>query len=248
MEIFLALLILGSLAWSWRRRTPTGRERPYRDTPRHYRRHLSRRNFLRLGVAVTGTAVLAYSGADEAVEEWHTREVKGDTSNRFASFFHDFGERYWFGVWAALALIDGLVGRSPLSQWGRRSSEAMVLGLPVLWTAQRGLGAARPKDETHGPRFKPLADDNTASGHTFISAVPLLVAARMVDPNALKALAYALSPWTGWSRMNDRKHYLSQVLFGYGIAWTAVETVFEVSEESASGSNDPEAPTVTSAG
>ena len=28
---------------------------------------------------------------------------------------------------------------------------------------------------------------------------------------------------TGWSRINDRKHYLGQVILGWVIAWNAVE-------------------------
>jgi len=30
---------------------------------------------------------------------------------------------------------------------------------------------------------------------------------------------------TGLSRINDRKHYLSQVILGWSIAWNAVEAV-----------------------
>ena len=30
---------------------------------------------------------------------------------------------------------------------------------------------------------------------------------------------------TGWSRLNDRKHYLSQIILGWTIAWNAVSAV-----------------------
>jgi membrane-associated phospholipid phosphatase len=224
IPLVLGVVLAAALVWSFLRRRTRGRQ-PFAQTGRQYRTLYSRRNFLKLGGAVAGAAVLAYSGADEAVEDWHSSQVVGDTSNVMAKFLHEFGERYWFGYWAAFAVIDAYVGSTALSRWGRQSFGAMVVGLPTLWTVQRGLGGARPKDHTHGPRFLPFADDNTASGHTFIGAIPWLVLARRAGAPAPRTLAYALSPWVGWSRINDHKHYLSQVLLGYGIAWEAVATV-----------------------
>mgnify|MGYP002064113798 CR=1 FL=1 len=45
--------------------------------------------------------------------------------------------------------------------------------------------------------------------------------ARASRPASARALAGVLSPLTGWSRLHDRKHYLSQVILGWAIAWEA---------------------------
>jgi len=45
---------------------------------------------------------------------------------------------------------------------------------------------------------------------------------------ALAALAAALP--TGWSRLNDRKHFFSQIVLGYTLAWQAVDTVGDVGD------------------
>ena len=224
VKLFVLALLIAAAVWGWRRRPERGRQ-PFAHTKGHYGRMYSRRNFLKLGGAVAGAAVLAYSDADEAVEEWHGEEVLSPRTDRLANFLHEFGERYWFGAWLAFALVDHFVGSSPLSRWGRQSFSAMVVGLPTLWTVQRALGGARPKDNTHGPRFVPFADDNAASGHAFIGSIPWLVLAKRCGAPAPRTVAYFLSPWVGWSRINDHKHYLSQVLLGYGIAWEAVSTV-----------------------
>jgi membrane-associated phospholipid phosphatase len=230
--LLLAVLLIVLLHGA-RDRRPRGR-RFLGDTGRHYRRHYySRRNFLRLGGAIAGAAALAYSGLDERLEEWHAREVRSRRTDSLAAFLHFFGNRPWFLYWGLFALADAYWYRNSLTLWGRKSFDAMVVGLPSLWVVQRGLGAARPSDGTHGPRFRPLADDNTASGHTFIAAVPCLVAARMLRQRPPQTLAYALSPLTGWSRINDRRHYPSQVALGYGLAWTAVETVMEAPSDRA---------------
>ena len=70
-----------------------------------------------------------------------------------------------------------------------------------------------------------MSDDNSASGHAFIAAIPWLnLARRTGNMNARWAARFG-SVLTGWSRINDRKHYLSQVVLGWSIAWNAVEAV-----------------------
>jgi membrane-associated phospholipid phosphatase len=70
-----------------------------------------------------------------------------------------------------------------------------------------------------------MSDDNAASGHAFIAAVPWLNLARRLPGTWPRWAARCGSVLTGWSRLNDRKHYLSQVILGWTIAWNAVDAV-----------------------
>ena len=70
-----------------------------------------------------------------------------------------------------------------------------------------------------------MSDDNTASGHAFIAAIPWLNLARRSPGPVARWAARFGSVLTGWSRINDRKHYLSQVVLGWTIAWNATEAV-----------------------
>ena len=101
----------------------------------------------------------------------------------------------------------------------------MAVGLPVLWTLQRALGADRPSADEPTPHWRPFATDHAASGHAFIGAVPWLNAARAAGLHRWKPLLLAGSTLAGWSRLNDRKHYLSQVWLGWFIAWQATNAV-----------------------
>ncbi len=197
--------------------------RPFSQTGTHYRSLMSRRSLLKLGVTTAGAFVLAHSGVDTAVEKWHTSRVRGPGSDAAAEAFKGFGERFWFFVWGGFALLDGFVGSSPVLQWGRRNFECLIVGLPALWTIQRVGGGGRPTDEHGDPRWRPMHDDNTASGHTFMAAIPWLNAGKSVESAWFGKIAWALSWGTGWSRLNDRKHYVSQVVLGHGIASGAVE-------------------------
>ncbi|MEZ4389059.1 MAG: phosphatase PAP2 family protein [Candidatus Krumholzibacteriia bacterium] len=227
-----------------------------RHTAPQWRRAYGRRAFLRLGVALGAAAVLAYSGADEAFDRWHTglldpregraeaarealrasgrkAEAKhlktesfpGSASDLVARAFKPWGERELFLIWGTVGLADWLWRTNPVTRWGRANFEAMCVGLPTLWTVQRGLGANRPSSRDGSPRWRPLQHANSASGHAFMGAIPFWNLARRLDARWAQWLAASLGAVTGWSRLNDRKHYLSQVLLGWTIAWNAVAAV-----------------------
>lgn len=192
------------------------------------RRCYSRRGFLQLGGALLGAGALIYSGADDRVDRWHRDRVRSPASDALSRGLKPLGERPWFLAWGLVALLDARGRPTPLTRWGRRNFAAMVVGLPLLWGLQYGLGASRPTDggSRRGPRWgRPLRDDNSASGHAFMGAVPWLTAAHMADGPWLRAAAYAGSLLTGWSRVNDRKHYLSQVWLGWFAARSAAAAV-----------------------
>jgi len=226
MWIAIGLSLVCALLVMPGRRRRGGSQAPlFQGTGDHWRRNYSRRSFLRLGGAVVAAGVAAYSGADEAVDRFHTGSLRSGGTDAVSRLVNPFGERFWFVNWFLVAVVDAFVRSGSFSRWGRENFEALVVGLPVLWTLQRGLGANRPSDENPSPRWRPFSDDNSASGHAFIAAVPWLNLARRAPGPGNKWLARCGSVLTGWSRINDRKHYLSQVVLGWTIAWNATEAV-----------------------
>ncbi len=225
--VFGLSLVAALLLGSGRRRRRGAMEPLFKGTGRHWRaNYASRRTFLRLGAATAAAAVLAYSGADEAIEAWHSGSVRGRRSDLLSAVLKPFGERFWMGSWFMVACIDAWLRTSSFTRWGRANFEAMVVGLPTLWTLQRGLGANRPSSDGGNPRWRPMKAANSASGHAFIAAIPWLTLARRAGGRRYVApLARGASVLTGWSRLNDRKHYVSQVVLGWTIAYNAVEAV-----------------------
>ena len=233
--VLLALLVAGGL-----RRRGTAPERPanpLRQLVPAGRQLYTRRNFLKLVGVTAGGAVISYSGLDEAVHDLHLGRVKGDASDRAAHVAKGFGENEIALAGLSYALADWALPGTAIGRWGRECFTATATGLPVLWTWQRVLGGSRPSDaKERGPRYRPFTDENSVSGHTFLAAVPFLVGARHAGiPVAAWGLR-ALSPMTGWSRLNDERHYLSQVLLGYGLA-------LEAARASELSPSDPVAPT-----
>jgi len=225
LSVVCALLILPE-RWGRRVKRGPGQRAPLLiGTGAHWRRNYGRRAFLRLGGAAVVAGALAYTGADEAAESFHTGTVRTAGTDRLAHGLKFFGERFWFVNWLAVAAIDAWWQSGSFSRWGRGNFEAMIVGLPVLWTVQRGLGANRPSSENGNPRWRPLAADNSASGHTFMSAVPWLNLAVRSGRWPVAAAGRLASLATGWSRLNDRKHYPSQIVLGWVIAFNAVTAV-----------------------
>jgi len=219
-------LVCAFLVAPSRSRRTSGARPLLKGTGRHWRNNYwSRRTFLRLGGAVAAAGVLAYSGADEAVAGFYEGSVRNRTTDRAAKLVEPAGQRFWFVNWLLVAAVDAWLRTNAFTRWGRQNFEAMVVGLPTLWTLQRGLGANRPSSDDADPRWRPLAADNAASGHAFIAAVPWLTLARRTGIPVVRPLARLASAATGWSRVNGRKHYLSQVVLGWTIAWNAVAAV-----------------------
>jgi membrane-associated phospholipid phosphatase len=85
------------------------------------------------------------------------------------------------------------------------------------------LGSSRPKgNDSHWPFYH---DANGVSGHTFMGAVPFLTAAAMTENQFLKVPLFLGSFLTGWARINDDRHFFSQVALGWWMAYLAVRTV-----------------------
>ena len=231
LSIVCALLVLPARWGRPAKRVRGGFKPLLHGTGTHWRRNYGRRSFMRLGGATVLAGVLAYSGIDEAVETWHRDGVRFAGSDRVAHGLKFFGERFWFANWALVAAIDTWWRSGSFSSWGRSNFEAMVVGLPLLWTVQRGLGANRPSSDDGSPRWRPMAAANSASGHTFISAVPWLTLAARSGRLPVAFFSRLASLGTGWSRLNDRKHYPSQVLLGWTIAFNAVSAVNAKTEQ-----------------
>lgn len=162
-------------------------------------------------------------GEKKRANAMKTESFASSASDRVAQVAKPLGEREWFLIWGGLGLVDWLWRSSEATRWARANFEAMCVGLPTLWTVQRVLGANRPSSHDGSPRWRPFQHANAASGHAFLGAIPLWTLARRLRPQWARGAAGALGTLTGWSRINDRKHYLSQVLLGWTIAYNAVD-------------------------
>lgn len=192
----------------------------------------SRWTFLRLGLSVGVAAVLANTSLDQDFRDWFQDNVATSKSDwEWPKLTGDF--RVTIPVLLAVWAIDAWtppcgffsehLWTPELGYWSRQSLRGYIVGVPVVGLLQVLIGSSRPYDRPDGSNWRPFNDGNGASGHTFIGAVPFLVAAKRTDRLLLKAAFFVGSGLAGYSRINDDAHYLSQVLLGWSVAYLAVE-------------------------
>lgn len=197
---------------------------------------------LRMGIAFGAAGIAANTNIDMNIRNWYQDKVRNAQTDSWASdsttdlSFNAkfFGEgKYLVPIALLSASVNLIDSDTAVGNWGAYASRAYITGLPAMWFMQGATGATRPGDRPEGSAWTtPFGHSNGVSGHAFVGAVPFLTIAYMnPDNNFIKYPAYLASAAAGWSRVNDDKHFPSQVFLGWYMAWEAVDAVFENSEK-----------------
>lgn len=195
-----------------------------------YRNYYHRDTMAKLACGLVLGSVLANTSMDQDVRDWYQQDVRSTDTDNFSEFWKTFGEGHIFiPAYACLAVAGKFVAdwpvAGPIGDFGARTTRAYLVGAPPMLFMQFMLGASRPGETNHSSHWDPFQDTNSVSGHAFIGAVPFITAANMTDSFVLKSGLYACSTLTGFSRINDDCHYLSQVVLGWWMAYLACEAV-----------------------
>ncbi len=199
-----------------------------------YRHYYSCRTGRDLLLCVGAAAIMANTSIDQDFQDWVQDDVRSSGSDDFASFWKTFGEgEYFVPAWAGLALVgsvlDDLPAMRTVGDFGYRTTRSYLVGTPPMLFMQYCLGASRPV-EPNGSQWHPFQDNNGVSGHAFCGAVPFITAAQMSENCCVKGGFYFLSTLTGWSRVNDDSHYLSQAWMGWWMAYLSCRAVSDTEE------------------
>lgn len=178
---------------------------------------------------LTTAAVMANTSVDKNVAKWYQTDVRSSSTDKLARAFKWQGQD-WPMITDGVLTFAGYVANQDMTGgvfgWASRNLQAIFLGAPVLGATQMILGGGRPcLNQSSHWRFFGVGP--AASGHSFYGAIPWLTAAQMVHNKPVKASLYALSTLTAFSRINDNKHYLSQTMLGWTIAYLATHAVSE---------------------
>jgi hypothetical protein len=190
------------------------------------------RNLANLTAGFLVGGMMANTNVDTYVGETVFENMIDVNTDEYTEIFHapkSLGDGYLvlplIGV-TALAepwLEQSRIGK-PIGEWGNRSMRAALVGGPFVLAAQSIIGGSRPNESTSQSHWEPFQDNNGVSGHSFVGAVPFL--ARPTSSLAVTQVAcYAGSILPGFSRINDERHYFSQVFLGWYVAFLATHAV-----------------------
>lgn len=131
----------------------------------------------------------------------------------------DVGDVYGDGLFLGAGLLGvtaaaRLTGNQRLNEFSSDLSRSLLMSSTATWVLKLSVGRKRPNG---GPHSFP-------SGHTSAAFCVAPVIARHFGWKAAVP-AYILAGFTGISRMEDRKHYLSDVFFGAAIGLAAGDAI-----------------------
>lgn len=176
------------------------------------------------GLAFLGV-VAALSPLDKGVRN-QVQGGRDGTRDDIARTIRHVGQPEVYATVALGTVAAGLIsGNSKITRAGARISSGIALGGVVSTLIKFSVGRRRPfsaRDQyTFGPFSK--ADASFPSGHTMTAFALATGISDEVHSLPVTIGMYTLATGVGWSRMNDNKHWLTDVLTGAAIGITSVK-------------------------
>ncbi|HEV8381450.1 MAG TPA: phosphatase PAP2 family protein [Gemmatimonadales bacterium] len=171
-------------------------------------------------------AVGAISVFDHGVDAW-VQDLRSSRSDAFARAFRNGGRpEVVFGIPGGILAAGVISGRPELRRSGGRVLAAVVTAGLTTSALKEMFGRVRPVETSDQYLFRPFtSNDAFPSGHaTLAFALATSLAAEIHRPWAT-ALLYAGATGTAWSRLNDHRHWLSDVLAGATVGITAANVM-----------------------
>ena len=166
---------------------------------------------LTAGLAAVGLAALADEGLRNTLQN-HRSGTKDD----IASVFRRMGQVEVFGTVGLGTIAAGIIAGNPkLRRAGERISAGMLVAAFVNMGFKESVGRHRPTNPTDAFRFSPFSgNDSWPSGHTTMAFALATGVADEVHSTPATIGLYTAATLTAWSRLNDDKHWLSDVTMG----------------------------------
>ncbi len=142
-----------------------------------------------------------------------------------ARVFRRMGQPEVYGTVALGTIAVGiLAGNDRIRRSGERIGASVLLAGTLVVIAKEVVGRRRP-DLTGGAyRFKPFSGrDSWPSGHTEMAFALATAIGDEVHSTPVSIGLYGAAALTGWSRLNDNKHWLSDVLAGAAVGITSAK-------------------------
>lgn len=174
-------------------------------------------------------AVGAIGGAslfDRAMNEW-TQDNRSTRSNGVARAFRHVGQPEAFVTVGGGMIVAGVIARdAELRRSGARVLVAVAVAGLTTVAIKEAVGRLRPAETSDPYVFRPLSRyEGFPSGHATMAFALATSLSAEIDRPWATALLYAGAAGTAWSRMNDQRHWFSDVLGGAAVGITAANVI-----------------------
>ena len=176
--------------------------------------------------AIAVGAVGVLSVADRGTNDW-VQDHRSSRSDAWARAFRNGGEpEVSFGVPGAIVLAGIVGGRPALRRSGVRVLSSVVLAGVTTGALKELTGRIRPTETSDPYVFRPFSNhDAFPSGHATVAFALATSLSEEIHRGWASGLLYAGATGTAWSRLNDKRHWLSDVAAGAMVGITAAKVI-----------------------
>ncbi len=177
------------------------------------------------GAAVLGGLALS-SAFDEAIHH-ATQESRSRFGDDLAAIARRPGQPEVFAtIPGAMFLAGAITGRPALRRSGARVAGSLALAGVLVTAGKLTFGRLRPSQVEEPYEWRPFSGaDAFPSGHTTMAfALATSLANEIRRPWATVGLM-VVAAGTGWSRLNDNKHWVSDVAAGATLGVTSAQLI-----------------------
>ena len=175
--------------------------------------------------AAAGTVGIA-TLFDRGIDDWIQDHRSSGSDHVAAVFKAGGGPAFFLGVGGGITAAGLISGKKSLARSGERVLASLLVAGVTTGAIKELAGRVRP-DDTHDPFvFRPFSrHDAFPSGHATVAfALAGSLSEEIHNPWASAAL-YTAAAGTAWSRVNDQKHWTSDVLAGAAIGITSAKLI-----------------------
>lgn len=177
-------------------------------------------------IVFSGLSVLMM--LDEPAQRYFQNQRSG-SSNGMANTLRHFGQIEVYGSITGGLVAAGLVsGNDELIRTGGRLAATLAVSGATATLVKLALGRQRPHENVEGDsdEFLPFSGHEAMpSGHSAIAFTLATALADDIDRTWATVGLYTLASGVAWSRLNDDKHWLSDVAAGAALGITSAKVM-----------------------
>jgi membrane-associated phospholipid phosphatase len=170
-----------------------------------------------------GIVALASLVDDPIRDELQANRTTG--KDDVSGVFRQMGEPEIYGTIGLGTLTIGVItGNDRITRAGGRISGGLLIAAATTTFLKHATGRGRPSHFSDSHRFRPFSGrDSWPSGHATMAFALAASVSDEIRSTPVTITLYSAATLTGWSRMNDNRHWLSDVLAGAAVGITSAK-------------------------
>jgi membrane-associated phospholipid phosphatase len=168
--------------------------------------------------------VVASSALDDAVRDY-TQDHRSAGKDDVAAFFRHMGQPEVYVTVGLGTLLTGFIAEDGgIQRAGGRITASLITAGAANSALKLLVGRKRPNDSTDPYEFAPFSNNDAfPSGHTAMAFALATSVSDEIHAWPVSVGLFGAATLTGWSRINDNKHWLSDVLGGAAVGITSAK-------------------------